>query len=195
MYFTQTYGFTLYVTWLPTYLHREKHLSGLALSLMAGAPLLLSVIADLLGGLVTDSASARYGLRIGRCLTGGTSLFLAGLFLLAGTQADGWAAGLLIGCAAAFSNFLLGAAWAACVDLAGPHAGFVSAGMNTAGQVGGILSPIVFALLTRDSPSWSRPLIVTAVLYLFGALCWIFVHPQHPLISDQEHMTSAVGEL
>lgn len=181
MYFTQTYGFTLYVTWLPTYLEREKLVHGITLSILSGLPLLLSVIADLTGGLTTDSLTRRFGLRTGRCLTGGTSLALAGFFLFAGTYSSGIAAGVLIGLAAAFSNFLLGASWGACVDLAGTHAGAVSAAMNTAGQVGGVLSPIVFAMLTRHEGSWALPLLVTAALYVLGGACWLFIHPEHSL--------------
>jgi MFS transporter, ACS family, glucarate transporter len=45
------------------------------------------------------------------------------------------------------------------------------------------LSPIAFALLTRHAGSWALPLFVTAVLYLFGALCWLFIHPERPLIA------------
>jgi MFS transporter, ACS family, glucarate transporter len=183
MYFTQTYGFTLYVTWLPTYLEREKLVHGLTLSILSGLPLLLSVAADLSGGITTDTLTRRFGLRTGRCATGGFSLALAGLFLMAGTFSGGVGAGVLIALAAAFSNFLLGASWGACVDLAGTHAGAVSAAMNTAGQVGGVLSPIAFALLTRHAGSWALPLFVTAVLYLFGALCWLFIHPERPLIA------------
>lgn len=42
---------------------------------------------------------------------------------------------ILIAIGAASSNFLLGASWGACVDIYGPNAGFVSAAMNTAGQI------------------------------------------------------------
>jgi ACS family glucarate transporter-like MFS transporter len=153
---------------------------------LSGLPLLLSVAADLTGGITTDRLTRRMGLRTGRCATGGVSLALAGLFLLAGTFSGGIAAGVLIAFAAAFSNFLLGASWGACVDLAGTHAGAVSAAMNTAGQVGGVLSPIVFAMLTGHSGSWALPLAVTAMLYLLGAACWIFIHPDKPLISRVE---------
>ena len=184
MYFTQTYGFTLYVTWLPSYLQREKLVHGLTLSILSGLPLLLSVIADLTGGMTTDATTRHYGLRAGRCLTGGIALALAGLFLLAGTFTAGTAAGVLIAFAAAFSNFLLGASWGACVDLAGTHAGAISAAMNTAGQVGGVLSPIVFAILTRNTHSWAMPLVLTAILYLLGAGCWLFIHPERPLVSN-----------
>jgi nitrate/nitrite transporter NarK len=183
MYFTQTYGFYFFVTWFPTYLQREKKLEGMLLSFMAGAPLLFSVLGDFLGGLLTDRLARGYGLRVGRCLVGGLSLALASLFLVAGTLMPiGWIAGILIAFAGMFSNFLLGASWGACLDIAGPRAGSIGAAMNTAGQIGGILSPIVFSLLTRDQSSWALPLLVIAALYLLGALSWSFVHPEQPLI-------------
>jgi sugar phosphate permease len=53
--------------------------------------------------------------------------------------------------------------------------------MNTSGQIGGILSPVIFAVLIRNSVTWSAPLYWTAVLYLLGAMCWYFVHPERPL--------------
>jgi sugar phosphate permease len=178
MYLTQTYGFTLYVTWLPTYLAHDKKLAGTMLSLFAGMPLLLSVVADLLGGLTTDRLTKRLGLRAGRCLVGAASLGLASVFLFAGAGAKGLVAATCIAIAAAFSNFLLGAAWGTCVDLAGGSAGVLSAAMNTSGQIGGVMSPIAFALLTKGQGSWNLPIFFTAGLYMLGALCWLFVHPE-----------------
>jgi MFS family permease len=185
MYFTQTYGFNLYVTWMPTYLQHEKHLRGTALAVLAGLPLLLSVPADLFGGILTDRLSQRFGLRLGRCLVGFGSLAAAGLFLFAGTLSEGAVSAVLIALAAASSNFLLGASWGTCADIAGSHAATVSAAMNTSGQIGGVLSPIAFAFLTRSSASWAAPLYVTAVLYLAGAVCWYFVHPEQTLARNE----------
>jgi sugar phosphate permease len=184
MYFTQTYGFNLYVTWMPTYLQHEKHLHGAALAVLAGLPLLLSVPADLFGGILTDRLSQKFGLRSGRCLVGFGSLAAAGFFLFAGALSQGGVSAVLIALAAASSNFLLGASWGTCADIAGDHAATVSAAMNTSGQVGGVLSPIAFAFLTRTRASWAAPLYVTAALYLVGAMCWYFVHPERTLIGN-----------
>jgi MFS transporter, ACS family, glucarate transporter len=182
MYFTQTYGFNLYVTWLPTYLQHEKQLHGVTLGFLAGLPLLLSVPADLFGGMLTDRLSRTFGLRLGRCLVGFGSLAAAGIFLFCGALAPGVISAVLIALAAASSNFLLGASWGSCADIAGDHAATVSAAMNTSGQIGGVLSPIAFALLTRTSASWAAPLYLTAALYLAGAGCWYFVHPERALV-------------
>ena len=185
MYFTQTYGFNLYVTWMPTYLQHEKHLHGTELAVLAGLPLLLSVPADLFGGILTDRLGQKFGLRLGRCLVGFGSLAAAGFFLFAGALSQGAVSAVLIALAAASSNFLLGASWGACADIAGNHAATISAAMNTSGQIGGVLSPIVFAFLTRTSTSWAAPLYVTAALYLGGAVCWYFVHPERALARNE----------
>jgi MFS family permease len=185
MYFTQTYGFNLYVTWMPAYLQHEKHLHGTVLAVLAGLPLLLSVPADLFGGILTDRLSQRFGLRLGRCLVGFGSLAAAAFFLLCGALGQGAFAAVLIALAAASANFLLGASWGTCADIAGNHAATVSAAMNTSGQIGGVLSPIAFAYLTRTSASWAAPLYVTAALYLGGAVCWYFVHPERTLAMNQ----------
>ncbi|HEX4030328.1 MAG TPA: MFS transporter [Terracidiphilus sp.] len=181
MYFAQTYGFNLYVTWLPSYLSHDKKLAGITLGFLAGLPLLLSVVADLLGGIVTDKLSVRYGLRFGRGIVGFSSLAAAGILLLCGSLLGGWLSAAFVALAAASSNFLLGASWGACADIGGEHAATLSAAMNTSGQIGGVFSPIVFALLTRNQASWSTPLYWTAGLYLLGAISWAFIHPERPL--------------
>jgi nitrate/nitrite transporter NarK len=178
MYFTQTYGFVFYVTWFPTYLSSQRGFSSFALGILAGLPLTLSVLADLFGGITTDRLSRRFGLRIGRGAVGGGSLAFAGVFLIAGTfVADPVLAAFLISFAAASSNFLLGASWGTCIDIGGSHSGVVSAAMNTAGQVGGVLSPLVLGVVVQHFANWNAPLYLTGALYLLGAICWLWVDP------------------
>ncbi|MBI4892965.1 MAG: MFS transporter [Acidobacteria bacterium] len=178
MYFTQTYGFAFYVTWLPTYLQSARGFSATTLGVLAGLPLTLSVAADLLGGITTDRLTARFGLRLGRAAVGGASLACACLFLIAGTMLpDPLLGALFIALAAASSNFLLGASWGAAVDIGGEHAGMVSAAMNTSGQIGGFLCPIVVAWGVDHLGGWMGPLYLTGALYLLGSVCWIWVDP------------------
>jgi len=181
MYFTQAFGGTFYVTWLPTYL-ATRGLSGLTAGILAGLPLILSSAADLLGGLATDRATRRFGLRLGRITIGGGALAAAGLFTIAGAWvASPVAAAVLIALGGGSSNFLLGAAWGSCVDIGGRRSGAVSAAMNTSGQVGAILSPILVAEVVHRFSQWSAPLYVTGVLFLLGALCWVWVDPTKPV--------------
>jgi MFS transporter, ACS family, glucarate transporter len=174
-YFTQSYGFYFYITWLPTYLQQTKGVGAGLMPLLAGLPLLLSVLADLLGGLTSDRLTRRYGFRVGRCGVAGASLAVAAVAIGAATlSSHSIFSACLIALGAASSNFLLGASWSACVEIAGRNAGFVSAAMNTAGQIGGTLSPIVFAWVTE---SWDSvyALGIIGGLYFAGAVCWVWV--------------------
>jgi len=185
MYFTQSYGFNFYVTWMPTYLKSARGFSSLTLGILAGLPLTLSVIADLLGGLTTDRLSRRFGLRIGRAAVGGASLGAAGLCMISGTLVGNPVlAAVLIALAAASSNFLLSAAWGTCVDIGGTHAGVVSAAMNTSGQIGGIICPILVGYVVQHFSNWSAPLLLTGCLYLAGALCWLRIDAGRGRILD-----------
>jgi ACS family glucarate transporter-like MFS transporter len=178
MYFTQTYGFYFYITWLPTYLEKERGFSAASLGMMAGLPLLMSVAADLFGGLSTDWLSRRYGLRFGRVSVGVASLVLASACMLVGAGAeDPFLGAVCIAMASGWSSFPLGAAWGAAVDVGGPNSGVVSAFMNTAGQVGGMLSPVILAWVVSQFSDWAAPLYLTGILYFLGGLCWFLVNP------------------
>jgi MFS transporter, ACS family, glucarate transporter len=183
MYFTQAFGGAFYVTWLPTYL-ATRGLTGMTAGILAGLPLILSSAADLLGGLTTDRAVRRFGLRLGRITVGGGALAAAGAFTIAGAFVESPVVGaILIAVGGGSSNFLLGAAWGTCVDIGGRRSGAVSAAMNTSGQVGAILSPILVAQVVSRFSQWSAPLYVTGVLFLLGSLCWVWVDPTKP-VSD-----------
>jgi len=58
------------------------------------------------------------------------------------------------------------------------NAGLMGSVMNTAGQVGGILSRIVLSRLVGSFNASSLPLIVPSRLYLTSSLCWIFIKPE-----------------
>lgn len=184
-YFTQTYGFYFFITWMPTYLENARGFTSTMLGVMAGLPLVMSAAADLFGGLTTDWATKRFGLRVGRCGVGSICYLIASVLLIVGTATQhNITAVVLISLALASSNFLLGASWSACSDIAGDHAGTVSAFMNTAGQIGGFLSPIVAALFVENYGSWSAPLYVCGLLYFLGALSWWLVNPQRPIVME-----------
>ena len=195
MYFTQAYGFYFNITWLPTYLARTRGLTtarlGLLAGLIAGLPLILSAVADVVGGLTTDRITRRHGLRAGRCGVGGASLTVAGLALIAGaTVRDPIASALLIAVSGAGASFLLGSCWGVCQDIGGPHTGLVSGCMNTAGQVGAVLSPIILPYF--EDPA--VPLCIAGALYLAGAACWLLVDPRRAIRVDPVGGRDAVTE-
>ena len=72
----------------------------------------------------------------------------------------------------------LAPAWATAVDVGGRHAGVTAGTMNTVGQVGGILSPLVLAYLVDATNDWNAPLLVLAGIYAIAAIAWLTVNPE-----------------
>ncbi len=97
-YFANTYGFFFFISWLPTYLEKSRGMANVELALFAGLPLLLSVVADITGGLTTDLLSKRFGLRVGRCGVGAVAYLLAAVGMAAGTLVGKWQARWISDC-------------------------------------------------------------------------------------------------
>ncbi len=176
--FANSYGFYFVITWLPTYLV-QLGLTKASLAFFAGLPMLLAVPADLLGGVATDALARRFGVRLGRALAGGGAYVVAATALFGATRAtDPTAIAILLAVAGGASMFSLAAAWAACIEMGAAQSGLVSATMNTVGQVGAMLSPIVLAWLVEsrgDAGRWLWPLQIIAGLYALAAMCWVFI--------------------
>jgi MFS family permease len=84
---------------------------------------------------------------------------------------------MLISLAVMATMFTLGAAWATCLDLGGPHVGVVSATMNTAGQIGAIFSPLLVTWILASCGDWNAPVLAMGGLFIVGAACWCLVDP------------------
>ena len=182
MYFGYAYGLYFYFTWLPTYLIRELGFSALQGGLFAALPFLLAGIADLLGGWLTDRLTRAYGLRVGRCGLGCAAFSgSAGLIFASTLPFSPVAKAILLAMALGSADLALGACWTAPVDIAPDHAGVMTGFMNTTGNVGGFVAPIVMGVAVDRWQSWSVPFYITALVYAGGAVAWLAIDPTLPL--------------
>jgi nitrate/nitrite transporter NarK len=185
MYFAFGYGLYFYFTWLPTYLIKVLGFSTLAGGLFAALPFLLAGLADVGGGWLTDRLSRRFGLRIGRCYLGFAGFMLCALLLFGSTLAAGAVTkAVLLAFALASADLALSAAWAAPLDIAPQHAGVMTGWMNTLGNLGGFVGPLVVGYSLDRWQSWTIPFYLTAAIYALGALAWLFVDPEMPLVAE-----------
>ena len=177
--FANSYGFYFFITWLPTYLAEAHGMKGAQWATFSGLPLMLSFVADLTGGEGSDKLARKIGLRNARRVFGVGGYALAALAIFLATQLpSGVAAGLFIAIGGACSMLTLAPAWASAVDVGGRHAGVTAGVMNTVGQVGGILSPIVLAYLVDATANWNLPLLVLAAIYAVAGIAWLAINPE-----------------
>lgn len=125
---------------------------------------------------MTDFMTRRFGLRFGRSAVavGGYALAAAAMFASVLSAAPAVAASL-IAVAVAASMFTLSASWAACMDVGREHTAIVSASMNTTGQIGSVVSPVVSGWVVTRFSDWQVPLLIMGGLYGLSAILWMFV--------------------
>jgi len=182
MYFAFGYGLYFYFTWLPTYLIRVLGFSAVAGGFFAGLPFVLAGGADVAGGWLTDRLSLAHGLRVGRCYLGCAAFGGCALLLLASTQvASPVAKAVLLALALAGADLALSACWAVCLDTGARYAGVVTGFMNTFGNLGGFVGPLVVGYAVERWGSWALPFSITAAVYAVGAALWLAIDPRKQL--------------
>jgi len=185
MYGAAIYGWYFYITWLPTYLQRARGFDLQQAGWLAALPLFSIAGGVSLGGWLSDVLTHRWGVRAGRRAPGLVGLPLAALAVIAAvmTPSPGAAAGLLAA-AAGLAALGVSPAWAVCLEIGGRHAGVVSGTMNTFGNLGGALSPVVFGQSLQAWGHWDLPLLSVAGCYLVAAACWLGVDPREAIAAD-----------
>jgi len=177
-YFCLSYGWYFYITWLPTYLQRERHLA--ASTWLGIVPLFFGGLGNLAGYFVLSMLVRRTGsVARSRRAVAYTGFTGAAAFLLVSTRLhDPTYAILTMGIASFANDLTMPGSWAAAMDIGGVYAGTVSGAMNMWGNLGGGLAPIVNGYLLHNSRgNWNLTFYVSAAIYLAAVVLWRFLDP------------------
>lgn len=187
MYFCVIYGLYFYLTWLPTYFKEGRGFSTEQAALLSSMVLLTGGVTTILGGWLTDMLTKKFGLKVGRSL-GAIALPLSGVCLISAALVDNpMTAAFLFAGAAGLADMCLSPSWAICHDIGGDAAGSVSGAMNTFGNLGGALSPLVVGYALEWFNSWHTPLLIGGGVYIVGGLLTLLVDPTKPLETTASH--------
>jgi MFS family permease len=178
-----SYGWYFYITWLPTYLRDARGVSLKQGALLAGLPLFFGGIGCLASGLFSTRLARAVGVVRARRLLAICGFFGAAAATLEFTTLENATTAMLVlGLASFFNDLAMPPSWGACMDVGGRFSGTVSGGMNMAGNLGGGVSPVVVGyLLARTGHNWTVAFFVSAIVYLCGGLCWLFIDSRTPL--------------
>ncbi len=182
MYFCMAYGWYFYITWLPTYL-LARGASMLKAGVYGGMPLLFGAIGCGLGGLLTDYVVKRTGSVKNRRYIGFVGFLLGSVCMLASAWLKSPLASVItISMASFFGDLTMGSSWAVCLDVGHELAGTVSGCMNSWGNLGGVLSPIVTGFLVQHLGSWNLPIVLAGGIFMVGALLWLVIDPRKSVL-------------
>jgi len=190
-------GFPIYFfhTWFFIYLVRVRHLSISEGGMWGSTPFLAVAIMAPLGGWFSDVAVRRFGKRNGRRLAVCTGMLSSALLIWVGASVNGSApAVLLLALGGGLNMFAAVTYWATCIDLTNEFAGSLSGMMNTLGNLGGWLSPIVSAYLATHY-SWKVALDCAALVTIASALFFLLVRADQKLDQTEEENAGDVPDL
>ncbi|MBI4889802.1 MAG: MFS transporter [Acidobacteria bacterium] len=174
-YFAVSWGWSFYITWLPTYVLEGRGAGEALASLLSTLPLFFGGFGCVAGGLLIPVLARRWTRAAARGALGAAGCLAAGLLLVISLRMTDARAALVVIALASFSNDLaLAPAWDACSDTGGRWTGSLSGAMNMAGNFAGFLAPATIGhLLTWSGQNWAWPFSISAVFYLLGCLAWL----------------------
>ena len=172
MYLFAIYGWYFYLTWLPTYLLRDRGFDLTHVGWLAALPLLSIAAGVLIGGWLSDVLARRWGARRGRRRRARSACrWRRWRSSPPHRHADRDSSALFFAAAAGLAALGVSPAWAVCLEIGGRHAGVVSGTMNMFGNFGGALSPVVIGFTLERWGTWKPSLLSIAVCYLLAAGC------------------------
>src|SRR5262249_31777171 len=154
---------------------------------------LLAGVANLSGGWLTDRLAKSNGLRVARCGLGFAAFATCSALVLGSVVATNpTLKATLLAFALGSVDLALAACWAVCLDIGESHAGVVTGFMNTIGNIGGLLAPLVVGYSVTRWGSWDIPFYITATVYAFGAIAWLGIDPRQSLEVRGQRLGSEV---
>ena len=176
--FALGYGWYFLLSWLPSYLVKERGFSLSSVALLGSIPFWGMACATLAGGWTSDAwirAGGSPTLVRKSFVVGG--LLLCGLAMLpAALVSDARWCVIWLTIACMCLGLYTSNVWAITQSLAGPAAsGRWSGIQNAIGNLGGVFSPLVTGWLVARTDSFLLPFLVASGVMLGGALCYVLL--------------------
>ncbi len=172
------YAWYFMLTWLPSYLQRERHFSQQLMSNLGSVPFLAVAVTSTLGGWLSDRL-IRNGGSVNAVRKGFASggLFAAMCLLLPGVAAvKEMNALVFITLACGAFGFCTSNVWAITQTLAGSRAAGKWTGVqNTFGNLSGIAAPYITGWIVKETGSFYWALVLVAVALFVGSCSFLFI--------------------
>jgi sugar phosphate permease len=167
----------LFFFWLDFYFLKVLHLSVEESSFYASLPPLAKRLGNIAGGWVADRLMRVIGYRGARMAVPVVGMTSAAVLLFLGANAHEpawivtWLSLALGACGAVESPF-----WTTAFDVGGRHGATAAAIVNTSGNAGGLVAPVVTPLVGAYW-GWYPALVVGSLVCLTGVVFWLWINP------------------
>lgn len=177
-FFMINYTSYFFITWLPTYLIKEKGMGMLAMGFAAMLPLLISMFVEVAAGWASDKVQSKGWLS----LTATRKVFLIGGLLMASciglaAFAESAVTAIVLLCIAKSGTTVAASqVWALPGDVAPKNMTSVVAGLqNSVSNMGGVVGPIATGAILQATGSFKMALLLSSALLVVGILNYLFL--------------------
>ncbi len=179
-YFAIDYFEYIFFFWLYYYLGEVRHLPTDQTALYSTAPFAAWVVMMPLGGWICDWATGRFGLNNAVRGTAIITLGSSALLLVAAMRSTEIVTTvILLSLAFGFCSAADVVCWTGAIAIAGGEAGVVCGIMNTGGNVGGMLAPVLTPWIASQY-GWSAGLYFGGLLVGLSILTWLRIDLRRP---------------
>nr|WP_308170860.1 MFS transporter [Ralstonia syzygii] len=177
-FFMINYNSYFFITWLPTYLVKERGMGLMEMGFMASLPLFVSMFVEVFAGWASDRlyASGRLSLTATRKLFLVIGLVMASSIGLAAFAQSAVAAVILLCIAKSGTTVAASQVWALPADVAPGNTVSMVAGLqNTVSNMGGVVGPIVTGAIVGATGSFIPALVFSAALIGLAIVNYLFL--------------------
>jgi nitrate/nitrite transporter NarK len=189
LYLCVSFGWSFFASWLPRFFQEVHNVKYEKSEWMSALPLILGGLSCVGGGMLCDYLVRRTGnKRLFRMLFPVCGYTVAAIALISMRFVKNpMQATALICIVAVASDFGQGANWASIVDIGGRYAGIAAGLINTVGNLGHFVQPVVGPFIFNQF-GWNSLFVVYACAYAAAASMWLFIDPTKPFY--REHPTA-----
>ncbi|MEG3136093.1 MFS transporter [Rouxiella sp. T17] len=188
-FFTINYTSYFFITWLPTYLVKEKGMGFIQMGMVAALPLLCGMVIEVITGWASDRMVHKKVLS----LTATRKLFLTiGLLMalcigFAPFTESVYMTVFLLCVAKSGTTVAASQVWALPGDVAPENSVSIVAGLqNTISNLGGAVGPIVTGAIVAATGSFNMALVLSAALVVIGIINYLFLMGKvEPIVEQQ----------
>ncbi|MHA6820508.1 MFS transporter [Ralstonia pseudosolanacearum] len=177
-FFMINYNSYFFITWLPTYLVKERGMGLMEMGFMASLPLFVSMFVEVFAGWASDRvyASGKLSLTATRKLFLVIGLVMASSIGLAAFAQSAVVAVILLCIAKSGTTVAASQVWALPADVAPGNTVSMVAGLqNSVSNMGGVVGPIVTGAIVSATGSFIPALVFSAALIGLAILNYLFL--------------------
>jgi len=172
--FCVSWGFFMFLTWLPTYLVKAHGFSIKEMGIYSMLPYLAMVIGSNASGWLADYFIKRTGnITLIRKVFHSVSLFSASVFLILLAQAEAKPLVIIFITLALGMMSMTGSTTGPnAMDIGPRYAGIIMGMQTTAGNIAGVIVPVLVGFIVSFSNRWDLIFYIAAGVLMFGAIIW-----------------------